>query len=125
MGAGICDGEDVAGRGLRDVRRVAILGEPPLAAFETSRLRRGLGFSSASGDRLKDILGATGDPLAAVALDVRVLERKPAWNLLGFEAASAEVSGTTSEGLDSSAESVTLELLMLLSLLLPPPALDR
>ena len=61
--------------------------------------------------RLSDMVGATGDPLEAVAVEARVFDRNPAWNLLGFEAASAEVSGTTSDTVESSAESVALLLL--------------
>jgi hypothetical protein len=80
-------------------------GDRMLAVRERSKLRRGLVRSSSEEVRLSDKVGATGEPLGADASDARDLDKNPAWNRLGLEPTRDAASGTTRDGLESSAAS--------------------
>ena len=83
-------------------------GERWLPVLSTSRDRSGEALSLSSAlPRLIRIEGAagTGDPSAR---DGRDLERNPAWNLLGLPRERLDVSGATSDGLESEAGSSVL-----------------
>ena len=80
-------------------------GERWLPVLSTSRDRSGEALSlSKALPRFSRIEGGpeSGDPSA---WDGRDLERNPAWNLLGLASEKLDVSGSTSEGLESEAES--------------------
>lgn len=94
----------MAGLGLKDEIRVP--GEVMLAVRERSRLRRGLVRSSSEEFKFSDNIGAAGEPFEPGPIDGRDLDKKPAWNRLGFETSNDTASGKMSEGLESSPESL-------------------
>ena len=102
LGTGMLVGEPV--NDVLGLSEILPEGDRVFAFRNGSRSRSGLVRPSSEAARFSERVGATGEP-PGPGMDVRGLDRKPAWKWLGLGRGMEAASGTMREGLDSSAES--------------------